>query len=205
MGLRRRTMLAVLATTPIVALGRSVGATTTEAENFIRLIGDQVMAVLQDPSKNDEAKLAALKELLDNHTDLDLVARLVLGRHWRDASTEQRSEFVALFRQILMNTMAERISDYNGQTFEVSGSSRRSERDTAVQSRIIRTSGAPPLRVDWRLRESDGQFAIIDLEVEGVSLVVSQRAEVSSVVERSGMSGLIQTMRERSGEGSTVL
>ncbi len=205
MGLRRRTMLAVLATTPIVALGRSVGATTTEAENFIRLIGDQVMAVLQNPSKNDEAKLAALKELLDNHTDLDLVARLVLGRHWRDASTEQRSEFVALFRQILMNTMAERISDYNGQTFEVSGSSRRSERDTAVQSRIIRTSGAPPLRVDWRLRESDGQFAIIDLEVEGVSLVVSQRAEVSSVVERSGMSGLIQTMRERSGEGSTVL
>ena len=110
-----------------------------------------------------------------------------------------------LFRQILMNTMADRLGDYNGQSFEIAGSTELSERDTAVQIKIIRTGGAPPLNVDWRVRENDGDFAIIDVIAEGVSLVVSQRNEVASIIERRGMDGLIQTMRERSGGGETVL
>ena len=59
--------------------------------------------------------------------------------------------------------------------------------------------------MDWRVRESDGGYAIIDVVAEGVSLVVSQRNEVGSIVERDGMPGLIEAMRERSGEGETVL
>jgi phospholipid transport system substrate-binding protein len=164
-----------------------------------------VMAILQQADKSDQEKLVSLKELLDANTDLELIARLVLGRHWNAASEEQRQEYVGLFQQILMNTMAERLGDYNGQTFEVVGSSELNERDTAVQSRILRVGGAPPLRVDWRVRETAGDFAIIDVIAEGVSLVVSQRNEVGSVVERRGMAGLIEVMRERSTDGEAVL
>jgi phospholipid transport system substrate-binding protein len=202
---RRRTLLATLAVLPLALSSGATLAANADAESFIRLIGDEVMVILKDESKGADAKLAALKELLDHHTDLDLVARLVLGRHWRDASAQEQADYVELFRQILMNTMAERIGDYNGQTFTVVGSSQLNERDSAVQSQINRTNGAPPLRVDWRVRETDGGFAIIDVIAEGVSLVVSQRNEVGSVVERQGMTGLIETMRERSSGGATVL
>jgi phospholipid transport system substrate-binding protein len=203
-GWRRRTLLGVALGLLTLPLARTAAASTA-AEVFIAEIGDEVLEILKQPDRTNEEKLLELKDLLDNNTDLDLVARLVLGRHWRSASPEEQREYVELFRQILMNTMAERIGDYNGQTFEIVGSTPLNERDTAVQTRIIRTNGAPPLKVDWRIRQSDGTFAIIDVIAEGVSLVVSQRNEVSSVVERQGMGGLIEAMRERSSGGETVL
>jgi phospholipid transport system substrate-binding protein len=202
---RRRNLLAALVVLPLALSAAPAGAGDAEAKSFIRGIGDEVMAILQQADKSDQEKLVALKELLDANTDLELIARLVLGRHWNAASEEQRQEYVGLFQQILMNTMAERLGDYNGQTFEVVGSSELNERDTAVQSRILRVGGAPPLRVDWRVRETGGDFLIIDVIAEGVSLVVSQRNEVGSVVERRGMAGLIEVMRERSTNGEAVL
>ena len=201
---RRRALFGLALGLAALPLARPALANAT-AEAFVADIGDRVIAILKQDAQSDAEKLAALKDLLDAHTDLDLVARLVLGRHWRTASEDERREYVDLFRQILMNTMAERISDYEGQTFEVVGSNVLNERDTAVQTRINRLRGAPPLRVDWRLRQTDDDFAIIDLIAEGVSLVVSQRNEVGSVVERRGMAGLIETMRERSTNGETVL
>ena len=207
---RRRSLLGLAALyglvlgLPAIALAPRAEA-NTGPEGFINSIGEQVLDILRQDDKSDAEKLDALKNLLDSHTDLDLIARLVLGRHWRTASEEERRDYVSLFRQILMNTMAERLGDYDGQTFEITGSSELNERDTAVQTRILRNSGAPPLRVDWRVRESNGSFAIIDVIAEGVSLLVSQRNEVTSIVERRGMSGLIETMRERSREGETVL
>lgn len=203
-GWRRRSALGIALGSALSALVRPLAA-QADAEAFVADIGDRVVEILKDDSKDTGEKLDALKLLLDTNTDLDLVARLVLGRHWRAASADEQREYVELFRQILMNTMAERMSDYEGQTFEIIGSNELSERDTAVQTRILRLRGAPPLRVDWRIRESNGSFAIIDVIAEGVSLVVSQRNEVGSVIERRGMAGLLETMRERSGEGETVL
>jgi phospholipid transport system substrate-binding protein len=201
----RRRLLGLAALLPLAPLSRPATASTSDAQTFISELGDVVLVILSDASLDNNQKLERLKTLLNEHTDLDLVARLVLGRHWRTATDAERAEYIELFRQILMNTLAARLGDYNGQTFEVLGSTGLNERDTAVQTQIIRVGGAPPLQVDWRVRESDGGYAIIDVVAEGVSLVVSQRNEVGSIVERDGMPGLIEAMRERSGEGETVL
>lgn len=175
----------------------AAGSEAPDAEAFIREIGDKVMAILVDASKNDTQKLADLKTMLDSYTDLDLMARLVLGRYWRTSSAEERDTYVELFHELLMKTLAARLGDYNGQTFEIVGSQKVSDTDSTVATRIIRVGGKPPLKVDWRVRNEDGKLAIIDVVAEGVSLVVSQRNEVGSVVEREGMAGLIKTMRER--------
>jgi phospholipid transport system substrate-binding protein len=214
-GTTRRRWLLGLGALPLLATGLATGLpglafapsamAETGAEAFIDAIGAQVLDILEQTDLSAAQKLEQLKNLLDANTDLDLVARLVLGRHWRSASEQQRKDYLALFRQILTNTLADRLNDYNGQTFELAGSAALSERDTAVQTRIIRVGGAPPLSVDWRVRETEGDFAIIDVVAEGVSLVVSQRNEVASIIERRGLDGLIETMRERSGEGETVL
>ena len=65
----------------------------------------------------------------------------MLGRYWREAKPPQQAEFVRLFKELLMQTMAERISWYNGQTFEITGGKPIDERDTMVSTRILRTVG----------------------------------------------------------------
>lgn len=192
----RRTTLALLAAGLLAAPHARAAADPAAAEAFIQALGDRTLAVLEQPATQPE-KLQELKRLLDEATDLELVARLVLGRHWRQATPTQQAEFVALFKELLMQTMAERMSWYNGQTFEIIGAQQIDERDTMVATRILRPSGKPPIPVDWRVRQGAGGYLLIDILAEGVSLVVTQRSEAAEVVNRSGIDGLLTEMRTR--------
>ena len=192
----RRLLLALLAASPLFARRADAVASPASAKDFIQGLGDRTLAVLDQPTPAPE-KLNQLKQLLDQATDLELVARLVLGRYWRQATPEQQAEFVALFKELVMQTMAERMSWYNGQTFEITDAKPVDERDTMVATRILRPSGKPPILVDWRVRASGGSFLLIDILAEGVSLVVTQRAEAADVIGRDGLDGLLGQMRDR--------
>lgn len=191
----RRILLSALALAAL-ACGHTAFAAIGSPREFIQELGDRTLAILDQPTPQPE-KLSQLKQILDKATDLELVARLVLGRYWRQATPEQKTEFVGLFNQLLMQTMAERMSWYNGQTFEITGAKPVDERDTMVATRILRPSGKPPILVDWRVRENSGSFLLIDILAEGVSLVVTQRAEAADVIGRDGLDGLLGQMRTR--------
>lgn len=178
----------------LVALAPSAHA---DAETFVTSLGGEVVATLQESDISKAEKLTKLQGLLDEVTDLELLAKLVLGRYWRTATPEERDAYVTVFRELANKTMADRLGDYGGETIEVIGSQQLNERDTMVQTLIHRPSGAPPYNVDWRVRESKDRTAVIDVVAEGVSLVVTQRSEVGEIVANKGMPGLIDTLNGR--------
>ncbi|HZA66620.1 MAG TPA: ABC transporter substrate-binding protein, partial [Geminicoccaceae bacterium] len=102
--------------------------------------------------------------------DLDLVARLILGRHWRSASDAQRQEYLELFRDYALANLASKLHLYQGQSFEVTGAKVVSDNDALV---------------------------VIDVIVAGVSLIVTLRSEFSAVIERQGFDGLLAELRQR--------
>ena len=51
-------------------------------------------------------------------------------------------------------------------------------------------------KADWRVRDEKGELRIIDVMVEGLSMAVTQRSEFSSVARKSGIDGLLQSLRE---------
>ncbi len=67
-------------------------------------------------------------------------------------------------------------------------------KDVVVSTRIDRPSG-PPIAAEWRVRATDNRLRIIDVSVEGVSMVVTQRSEFASVIQRNGVEGLIEVLR----------
>lgn len=191
----RRALLAALVAGALLG-PQAARADLGGAEQFIQDLGDRTLAVLEQPVA-PQRKLDELKLLLDQSTDLELVARLVLGRYWRQATPQQQAEYVQLFKQLVMQTMAERFSWYTGETFEITGAKPVDERDTMVATRILRPVGKAPIQVDWRVRETDGAFLLIDILAEGVSMVVTQRAEAAEVIGQNGIDGLLAQMRDR--------
>jgi phospholipid transport system substrate-binding protein len=197
--LRRRRLLPLLAALPALALPRpgpaAALAAAPEAERFIGALGERTVAVLARPGADGAARVRELAALLDEAVDLELLARLVLGRHWRGASDAQRREYVALFRGYARDSLAARFGGYTGgERFAVTGSRAAGEGDALVGTRIMlgdRTSVA----VDWRVREVGGRPMIIDVVAEGVSLLVTNRAEFDSIVNARGMDGLLRQMR----------
>ena len=167
------------------------------ARTLIEQVSADVLTILSDQNRGDRQKFDALVVLLDEPIDLDLVGRLILGRHWRTADDGQRRQYLELFRDYALANLASKLHLYRGQSFEVTGAKVVSDKDALVTSRIL-SDGEPPLQVDWRLRErNDGGLVTIDLIVEGVSLIVTLRSEFASVIERLGFDGLLAELRQR--------
>jgi phospholipid transport system substrate-binding protein len=197
----RRTLLngVQLALAALLLGGRGAQAAVSAeaAQALIENVGVEVLAVLRDPALDNPQKFNRLVALLDGPIDLEIIARLILGRHWRSASEAQQAEYLELFRAFALDNLASRLHVYDGQDFEIVGAQAVNERDAVVATRV--TGGSrPPLKVDWRVRErDDGDLVAIDVIVEGVSLIVTQRSEFSAVIERRGMDGLLAELRQR--------
>jgi phospholipid transport system substrate-binding protein len=162
----------------------------------VESVGAEVIGVLQADITNDE-KLKRLVALLEDAIDVDLVARLILGRHWRGASEAQQKDYLELFRAYALDSLASKLHLYNGQQFEVTDSRVADKRDALVTTEIL-SNDRPPLHVAWRIRERDGgELVAIDVIVESVSLIITQRSEFASVIERRGLDGLLDELRSR--------
>lgn len=171
------------------------------AARFVDSLGQKVIAILRDERLDRQARLERLTRIIDEATDLSLVARLVLGRYWREASEAQRKEYVTLFRALVLKTMADRLDSYGGETYEIVGTQQVDDRDTIVSTRIARPGGTP-MAVDWRIRDQSGRLVLIDIVAEGVSMVVTQRSEVTEIAGRAGLDGLLEEMRRRLGRSA---
>jgi ABC-type transporter MlaC component len=54
-----------------------------------------------------------------------------------------------------------------------------------VTSRIIPEQGAP-IAVDWRLGISDGSYKIEDVDIDGVTMALAQRSEMTALIAHEG-------------------
>jgi phospholipid transport system substrate-binding protein len=172
------------------------GPDVNSAKAFISELADKTINLLSADMTSEE-KSAQFSTLLEEGVNTDYVSRFVLGRNWNTASAQQRDDFRRLFKEFLLANLTERLSgEYNNQSFEVKNAVPAGSKDVLVRSEIQRTSG-PALKVEWRVRQFDGQWRIIDIAAEGLSLAITQREEYGSVVQRKGMDGLLAALDEQ--------
>lgn len=177
---------------------RPSAAQAETASEFVAKLGVSAIEVLADQRISDDTRVKRFYSLLEEGFDFPLIGRFVLGVHWRRATAQQRAEFGVLFEQYLVNTYASRLGSYGGETLRVKGERSDANKDTIVSSEIIQKRG-PAIRVDWRVRGSAGAYKVVDVIVEGISLVITQRDEFSSVIRRegAGVEGLLVQLRDR--------
>ena len=119
-----------------------------------------------------------------------------MGRFWDKADAAQRREFLRLFKAFLVRTYAARLGGIRIDEFEVLEARQVGDRDILVRSRV-EAGQHNRVRADWRVRERDGRYLILDLSVEGISMAVMLRQEFASVLRRKGLDGLLSMLRER--------
>jgi phospholipid transport system substrate-binding protein len=173
-------------------------------EACVRAFADGVLATLRDRAQPLEARVRRVDTLVSAAVDLDRIARLALGRYWRSAAEPERREFAALFKAALLASYSRRFDAYADRRLAVGAAVPASGGDVMVESRL--DGGERPLRLDWRLTPTADGWRIVDIVVEGVSLLVTYRNEFAAVIERGGgrVSALLAELRSRvpSGEGA---
>ncbi len=167
------------------------------ASKFIQKMGDIALTQLTDKELSAGEREKRVRDLLRQNFDVDAIGKFALSKHWRTATDAQRKEYLKLFENMIVGTYAQRFGEYSGQQFKVGGTKPINDRDSVVSSQVIQKDG-PPLNIEWRVRNANGQFKVLDVFIENVSMAITQRSDFDAVVQRSGIDGLLKTLRDRS-------
>ena len=173
------------------------GANTDPAVEYVnKLTDDVIQNVLASPAPKTE-KLSLFREKFQEALDLKYIGQFVLGVYWRKANQAQRDAFLKAFMDFTTKSWADKFNMYTGQTIVFKGSQNAQKGQIFVNSTV---QNNPPASVIWRLREKDGQYKIIDIIVEGVSMAMSYRNEYSSFMQTNNgdLNKLTQTLNEKS-------
>jgi phospholipid transport system substrate-binding protein len=192
--------LLVLGLLVSVTAAHPAAATATspeEAQQFIQTLGDTAVKILSDKSIPLTQREEKIRELLRKNFDLETIGRFVLSRYWRTATADQKSEYMSLFSEYVLKTYARRLGAYSNEQFKVMSSKPLGARDAIVLTEITQQAGGQPITAGWRVRDTNNSDKIIDVMVEGVSMVAAQRSEFESIIQKQGLSGLIEILRAK--------
>jgi len=194
---RRGALVATLCLAVFGAARSSASADlAARAARFIEARGAELIAVVNGNGSAEE-KREKVTEILRESVDVRGLAQFVLGRHWRTATEAQRSEYLALFEQVLVRNLSARFGELAGVTFTLARNQMVSE-DEAVVSTVVARQNTQAVTLDWRVAEVDGKPKIVDVVAEGTSLRITQRSEYAAVVQRTGgIEGLLRAMRQQ--------
>ncbi|HHQ41539.1 MAG TPA: ABC transporter substrate-binding protein [Chromatiales bacterium] len=209
MGVRRgRGALPLLA--PLVlwlaAAQAAASAPETDPVAVVRTTAERVLAALERERETLAAHPERIYELVDAHVlprfDFEAMARFVLGRHWRRASPEQRRRFVEEFRALLVRSYATALLEYGGEPIEyLPPRGNPAEGEVTVRTRIPQPGGFP-IEIDYRMRRgADGRWRVIDVAVDGVSLLANYRSSFAAELRTRDLDGLIRTLAARNRGG----
>jgi phospholipid transport system substrate-binding protein len=194
-------LMPFIAITSITAKAASTQdeASQQPAGKFIQDLGNQAIQIIADKNLNEAQRSGKYRGLLHDSFDLKTIGHFVIGRAWNTATPDQQQEYMKLFEDLVVKIYGDRLKFYSGESFHVTGLRQENDRDTIVSSEIDHPDGAQPTKIDWRVRQSDTKFAIIDVVIEGVSQSVTQRQEYSSIIQRDGgkIDGLLVQMRQQ--------
>ena len=130
---------------------------------------------------------------MEESFDVEFIAKLALGRHWRTANVDEQARYLDLFDDFMLNTILSNLSGFGDEKLMVTGNTPAGKKDIMVASKI--QSGADYYLVDWRVRFTGDVPKVIDVKAEGVSMVIKNREEFSSIIQREGMDGFLQTLQ----------
>lgn len=196
---KRRILHAVVL---ILTLSLAQGATAESNANpgdpgaFIERLASQAINVLSSSKGSLCERESKFRDLLRDDFAMEQIGQFVAGGYWRRMSAAQRDTYLKLFSEWVLKTYSVRLGGYSGEQFKVIKSTPAGERDVIVYTRI-KKSGGDGFNANWRVRQDGDRYKIIDIYVEGVSMVITQRSEFDSIFKRHGVDGMIGILRDK--------
>ena len=182
-------------------LATAVGAQELGPEDLVKKVTTDVLDSIKSDNQlaaGDRRKALALAEQkILPHVDFREATMLAMGKSWHMATPAQQTQAVNEFRSMLVRIYSNAIDVYRGQTLKVlplrmpAGAT-----DVTVRNQYLR-EGRPPVPVEYAMKKGPDGWKIYDISVEGVSLVMTYRAEFESITRSSGVDGLIKRLQQK--------
>ncbi len=163
-----------------------------------------VIATLADTSLSMSEKRRRVEEIVYARVDFDTLSRLVLGQRWSQLNETERGEFEREFKQNISATYGRNVENYENERITIVDDRQEPRGDWSVRTKIVR-HGSDDISVDYRLRETDGTWKIIDVTIEGLSLASNYRSQFQEIMANGGIDHLLTILREKNAREAPLL
>ena len=178
-----------------------------DPQQVIRTASTQLLEALAAEKAAGTANLHNIRVLVNTHmmphVDFRRMSSWIMGKYWRRATPEQRERFMREFRDVLMRTYAAALPEYTDVKFEYLAMRPSDKPDQSVVRTAIMRPGVPPVHVDFVMRRRDAGWQIVDVVIEGISMVMNYRSSFKQIMREHGIDGLIDRLADRSGSAAS--
>jgi phospholipid transport system substrate-binding protein len=171
----------------------------------VEMTTSQVLAVLRDGSLTREAKQIKIEEIVYDQVDFVTLSRLVLARNWKRLSKGEQTEFMNEFKRHLSITYGDSIDKYKNESVRITGDRKETRGDWTVMTKVVGGPGGSEFLVNYRLREKDGRWWIIDIIVEGVSMVSNFRSQFQEIMATGGPERLLRLLKQKNAAHQSLV
>ncbi|MFM2345143.1 MAG: hypothetical protein RLZZ210_1756 [Pseudomonadota bacterium] len=187
------------ATNPAVATTTAINASAPDT--LIKGIVESVVSTIKQQKLNQgQGQIKKIAELIDSKVmpfaDLETTTKMVMGQNWEKASVEQKASIMKEFKQLLIATYAGALSKVNDQQINYKPLRVLPEDTKAVVKSTIIDQGDTK-SLDYRLHKVGGEWKIYDINVLGIGLVASYKADFNEQITKGGIDGLIKSLQTK--------
>jgi phospholipid transport system substrate-binding protein len=201
---RRAFLMGAVALTAMLSLVEGARAQDAKGpEALIREISAEVIDTVKSDKAIQAGDRARVTALVDAkvlpHVNFQRMTASTVGPAWRQASPAQRERLQAEFKQLLVRVYAGALTQIKGNTtIELKPNRGGADpKQTEVVSEV-RVPGSPdPIRLSYRLENTDSGWKIYDVNVAGIWLVENYKTSFREEVGKGGVEGLINALAEK--------
>jgi phospholipid transport system substrate-binding protein len=155
----------------------------------------QALDANRDEYRKDPTKVHKLvDEVLLPHFDTEYAARLVLGKHWRSATPEQRQRFIDAFYQSLLENYSAALVEFTADRMVVLPFRGDAEADRATVRTEVKRSDGTRVPVNYSMRRTEQGWKAWDVTIEGISYIKNFRTDVGAEVDLKGIEAVIKRL-----------
>jgi len=169
---------------------------TEPAEDFVKDISNQTIAVIEAKS-SDKVKIAKLEKIFYSVMDLDWMAKFAIAKFWKNLSDQDKKAYLAAYNSYLTKTYVPKFKEYNNQEVKIISVKNLGNEQFQILTQIIGKDGQN-INIGYRCKKDGNNFKIRDITGEDFSLLTTQRADFSTIMNNGGIEKLIKTLLEKS-------
>ena len=159
------------------------GAYSIEPNVFVQSTVNRAAKTLGG-NLNKIERIQKLKDIAKETVDIKGIGFYSLGSYRKSLTDEQKNKYNIIFEQYFLKSFSSRLAEYSNPEIKVNSKKKINENYTMVYSTLVATDKRPEVKIGWRVYTKDPKNPLIrDLIIEGLSLVRTQKAEFSSIIE----------------------
>lgn len=164
---------------------------------IIEKTSTQVLTALNSDANEIKSNPNKINELVDEIIlpicDLERMGKYILAKHWKTATDNQRSTFVSEFKQMLTRNYGKHLAEYSSAKVTViPGKVINNKLYQTVNTKLDTRLGTKPFQVDYVFRVTDNSSKVVDVRVEGMSILKTFRTAFTQEIAETSLEELIE-------------